>query len=436
MERFNRTGRRLSRSAEGNDSVVEGFRRSRFVRGAAAVCVLAALMTVFACCRTLPLNAERTRTVFPFSPEIRVALSLGPRAQAGVRVAAGSVPVGVYEAGGGCILRLSPGESVVVKCRGGRWRFAGSSAVGRSLLSFESTSAAFLKVDGVETAAGLSFSFLNGKPLVTARLGLDEYLAGVLAGEMSDNWPIEALKAQTVAARTYALFRMKTHASRPYDVFADTRSQMFRPAGRYNTVFRSVVAATRGEVLVSPTGKLFPAYYHSTCGGHTVPYHLVFKNDPIPPDSPLGGIRCGYCAKSPYYRWTFLLNKATLTEKLRAAAGRSIPKRPVGKVLRLSFLDGYGTPKRWRKVRIETSNGPLTVSMSTFRGFFGPLDLKSAAVLKVVDHGKTMELQGAGFGHGVGLCQYGARGAALNGLTYKEILRLYYPGTKFFKPYK
>lgn len=402
----------------------------RLLIGAVCLGVLAFLL---ACQRSLSRTAEKPIEVFSFSPEIRIALTV---TGGEVVLKAGNAPVRVLdenELERGC---LPAGEETRVKIQPTGFSLEVLGLINVTSIRFDSLSlGSALRLNNVELSHQLFF-FLRGtknEPTVVAKMCLEEYLPGVLAGEVPDYWPKEALKAQAVAARSYALQRMKINKSAKFDVFADERSQMFVPERRGNAVMRSVVSETRGETMVTPTGKVFPAYYHSTCGGATVPGKYVFPNDLIPADSPLKSVRCGYCGKSPLHRWTARLDKALISERLQKHFGDA---KKVGKVLGLEFFDDGGGSLRWRKVRVITDKGTFEMEAAVFRLAVGSSYLKSAMIISVVDVDKFIELCGGGFGHGVGMCQYGACGAAEAGLKYKEILRLYYSGVQFAVPYR
>ncbi len=297
-----------------------------------------------------------------------------------------------------------------------------------------------LSVNGQELAPRLRVTrSASGKGLtVVACIGMEEYLAGVLAGEGPvDKGHPEALKAQAITSRSYALYQTRKNAGESYDVESTVMSQVFRGGFRSHPALSAAINGTRGLVLTAG-GEVFPAYFHSTCGGHTDSSVTVFPD--LPATRPLGGAHCPYCVQSPHYRWKWLLNKAALAEKLRAnppaaVAPVSLPAR-VGSISSIEFLDAAGAPiaaprgvpVRAASVRIRHSGGVLQMQGNAFRLLVSPRDLKSLLIEQAIDRGDAVEIAGGGFGHGVGLCQFGSQGMAQAGQPYATILANYYPG--------
>ena len=138
----------------------------------------------------------------------------------------------------------------------------------------------------------------KGKFLVVNTLELESYVKGVLYHEVPHRWPMNVIKAQAVATRTYALYQINENKGQEYDMTSDIYSQVYggRSAERYRT--NIAVNRTRGQIL-SYRGKVLPAYFHSNCGGHTEDAVELWKTD-LPP---LRGVKCGFCKGMPNYRW-------------------------------------------------------------------------------------------------------------------------------------
>jgi stage II sporulation protein D len=251
---------------------------------------------------------------------------------------------------------------------------------------------------------------------VVDETGLETYLEGVVGFEMPASWEAEALKAQAVAARTYAAARRSDAraAGAAFDLRDDTRSQVYggRPEGAWAPRVREAVAATAGTVLAA-RGKPFTAYFHSTCGGHTESAERVFATDRGV--GPLAGSPCGFCEGSPAYRWEARLAKADVEAALDVEGIESVQ------------AEDPGPSGRCSEVRVETAGGPRLFPAMEFRKKIGYAVLKSTAFGAEVE-GEEIRFRGTGFGHGVGMCQWGARGMARAGRTYREILLHYYPG--------
>jgi len=252
--------------------------------------------------------------------------------------------------------------------------------------------------------------------LVINHVGLEEYLQGVLSKEAPFHWPIEALKALAIAARTYTVFQQLSKTSLAYDVSADVLSQVY--GGRSAERGRSTraVGITRGLVLTFE-GKVFPAFYHSTCGGLTEEASVMGPFDLAPLK---GGVACSFCVESPFYRWQRRLSGADVAWAVKQAGRGSVWPRQEVEIL------AYSPTGRVGQVRIRGGGRVVDVAGYEFRKWFGFDRVRSTgfAILREPD---GVILQGRGWGHGVGLCQWGAAALARRGLSAKEILAYYYP---------
>lgn len=251
------------------------------------------------------------------------------------------------------------------------------------------------------------------------RLHLETYLLGIIGSEMSPKWPIEALKAQAVAARTYAMQRrlMMRAANRPYDLESSVLSQVYTGAERIGPSVEAAVATTRGEVL-DYRHRLVEALYHSTCGGRTVPAEAAFGR-PVPY---LKTRRCRWCKTSTRYRWTVELSLSELGARLSAAKLLSgLPTRVERDKPSPDVLVWVGA----RRTRVSARAVRKAVGYGTL------YSTRFTAITK----GSKVRFTGRGFGHGVGMCQWGARGLALDGRNYREILGHYYKGASVKRLY-
>lgn len=243
---------------------------------------------------------------------------------------------------------------------------------------------------------------------------LEDYLPGVIAGEMSAKFHPAALRAQAVMARTYARHRMKERGDDvPWHVTDDTRDQVYIGQPR-DPVFADAVQRTRGLILTGAAGPL-PGWYHSTCGGHTASAHEVFGV----PDSPaLVGVPCGYCSISPRFRWDppIRLPLAYVVERL------GLTSAPAAVTVTERRRDG-----RAGRVRFEAAP-PVEVTGEDLRFRLGVEKLRSTRIHRIRVEGDAVVFEGGGSGHGVGLCQWGAEGMARAGASAADILTHYAPG--------
>jgi len=258
---------------------------------------------------------------------------------------------------------------------------------------------------------------------VVNELDVEDYVVGVLGAEMPLRFGDEALKAQAVAARTYVLYEAKTASSPLYDVLATEASQVYRGLVISTGRARKLVRATRG-VICTVDGLTFPTYFHSTCGGHTTAVSDVWPSLHL---KPLRGVPCGYCTGSPAYRWTVDI---PAEEVARGLAERGLFTGPVtGIVVTQRASSGYA-----KQVEVSGAEGRRLLGAYTFRMALGGHRVKSTN-FTIVRTGRGFHFQGRGFGHGVGLCQWGAQGMAQAGRNYREILAHYYPGSQLVRIY-
>jgi stage II sporulation protein D len=257
----------------------------------------------------------------------------------------------------------------------------------------------------------------SGKLIVINRLPIETYLLGIVGSEMSPSWPIESLKAQAVAARTYALQRrmMMRAANRPYDLESTVLSQVYQGAERIRPSVVDAVASTRGEILAF-RHQLAEALFHSTCGGQTVSAREAFGTE-VPYLAPK---KCGFCTGSDRYRWEVSLTLDELGKRLKNAGLGS------GKLTALA--------KRRDGIDLTFGKKKQSVSPKKLRAAVGYTVILSER-FDTQAKGQKVIFRGSGFGHGVGMCQWGARGQADRGLGHEEILRHYYSGAEVKRAY-
>lgn len=259
--------------------------------------------------------------------------------------------------------------------------------------------------------------------LVLNEVPLEDYLLGIFPGEMPVDWPLEALKAQAVAARTYALFRQQEKTNPVYDLETDTADQVYLGVQNKASVpeaVRNAVAQTKGEV-VWYLG-YYPAYFHSSCGGQTELAGRVWDKKDLS-----YSVIDRYCKNSPYRQWELTLSQKDFLKNLTQ-------KGLEGSQIKSVTLEKKEGSPRNALVIIETDQMTLFLKATELRELLGNDRLKSTWF----DVEKTPEsfiFRGKGFGHGVGLCQWGAKAMAEKGIGYKRILQLYYPKTVVRKIY-
>lgn len=263
-------------------------------------------------------------------------------------------------------------------------------------------------------------SLQDGALLVVNELLLEEYLAGLINSEISSAWPIEAVKAQAVIARTYALNRKSARSGALYHLESSVMDQVYDGADGEDPRAVRGVEETAGEVLTYQ-GTVIQAFYHSSCGGKTESAENVWGTA-IPY---LSGVECRYCLEDHPPAWEQKLTLAELEKRLKSAGF----KVDGLKSMRPGPLNNRG---RLKSVIAVTAGGDVVVPGDQFRRAIGYGIIKSTQFTFTVDNG-AVSFTGSGNGHGVGLCQWGAKQRALAGFSYREILSYYYPGTELKK---
>jgi stage II sporulation protein D len=290
-------------------------------------------------------------------------------------------------------------------------------------------------VDGVPCRrlvfSAASAVYINGKPyrgiaeisyndkglLAVNELPLEEYLVGLINCEISSTWPIDAIKAQAVIARTYAVNRRDARRNALYHLESSVIDQVYNGCEIEDNRARRGVSETAGEVLTY-NGAIIQAFYHSSCGGKTEAAENVWGTS-IPY---LKGVDCQYCQLSPSSAWDQKLSLKELEERLRAAGFKA-----TGLIdIRAGVRNSRG---RLKNVIAVTQRGEIAIPGDQFRKAVGYGIIKSTNFTVRVINGDAL-FSGTGNGHGVGLCQWGAKQRALEGFSYSEILSYYYPGTE------
>lgn len=322
----------------------------------------------------------------------------------------------IYAAGGGKKYKVSKPENITVKLANGK--LSASSLSTADTLIIEPTEKVQLTFQK-NTYTGKLYIVPSGKTFsVIEYTDMEDYLLGVLPYEMSYTWPLEALKAQAVAARTYTKMQLKSDKA-AFDLYSDTRSQMYKGSGKVYDSVRQAVQGTKGQVLTYK-GDLFNTYYHANCGGGTDDAK-IWTGSSAATVKPLQGASCKTDTHSKSYSW-----KATVPGKsVDSFVNRNGLK---GTVKKIKVAERTGT-KRAVTLQFTTSKGSKTLSCAKFRLAVGAGLLKSCKITDISKSGSGFAFEGHGFGHGIGMCQDGAKGMAEKGKNYKQILAHYYPSS-------
>jgi len=280
-----------------------------------------------------------------------------------------------------------------------------------------------LRVNGRRYRDGIKISLNSkGNLNVINELGVEGYLYGVMTREVSPEWPIEALKAQAVVSRTYVMKNLGKYDKEGFDLSATITSQVYGGGEAEDPRTSKAVDLTQGEVITYKR-ELIKSFFHSNCGGHTEDVTNVWEGEGRLPY--LKGVACPFCKKSHQYYWEKTIKKKMLKEKLNEKGYN------VGDINKIKIL-GRSSSGRVTYLKIYHQRGRLKIRASTFRMVMGPNLIKST--LFAMEHrGNRIKFYGRGWGHGAGMCQWGAKGMADRGANYRQILRYYYPKTKIEK---
>ncbi|HSG99286.1 MAG TPA: SpoIID/LytB domain-containing protein [candidate division Zixibacteria bacterium] len=280
----------------------------------------------------------------------------------------------------------------------------------------------------------------SGGRLLVNRLNLDDYLAGVLTPELGERTPeeFEAVKAQAVAARTYALSHLGQYNGSHYDLRADVGDQVYVGASKQRDWVDRAVRETAGEVL-SYGHHLIDAFYHSTCGGYTDAIEDIWGGPARPyltsaPDDT-------FCVWSRYTEWTEVFDRETLLTNLNAYRSQT-PAAPVGTITTITDIRLKNTTPGGRTVTmvIATPDGEWSITSDQIRWALGRPSrpgsiLPSSRIALALTRDPAgnvsgMTVTGSGYGHGIGMCQCGMIGRARAGAGYRDILTHYYQGVR------
>lgn len=282
-------------------------------------------------------------------------------------------------------------------------------AVGHSLRLEPATGLSYW--NGQEYRGALTFVARDSTLLVLNTLDVEDYLRGVVPAEMQANWPAEALKAQAIAARSYVLNSLAPLAD--YDICATQDCQVYRGTALEHPASDSAITATRGLVLTYQ-GSFARTYYHSDSGGA-----LASSSEVWGEAYPYLQARPDVAAESPHRSWSQQLDPLQLGQRL-SAMGHAL-----GTVSRMEILETTASG-RVASLRVSGMAGSVVLSGSQATALLRGLGLKSTRFRMT----GPLSVSGDGWGHGVGMSQYGALSLARAGYAFDDILSFYYPSTE------
>jgi stage II sporulation protein D len=393
-----------------------------------------------------PLPTARAPTPAGRDPEVRIGLLVG----AGSVSVGGGAPLAVTQPDGSHLWMIPPGETWQVVAAGNGVTLASrgwTSSPLESVTLAPSDPGAPVMVNG-RPYRGIAMILRDGTGLtVVNRLGMESYLPGVISAEMGRRDPgdREALRAQAVVSRTYALRNLGRWKAQGFDLTGTVADQVYTGAAGETAEGRAAVADTRGQVLTYG-GSPIDAFFYSTCGGRTAEGVEVFKGAARPylrsiaDQADDGSV---YCRISPRYRW----REEWTGDALRNILQRSLPPIVGVRSEDVRQVTDLRVARRTRSGRVgEVAiglGGPeIKVDGPAIRQVIrlnsGEPLRSNAFTLVATGAGQRvthLTVDGMGAGHGVGFCQWGAVGRARAGQRFEQILMAYFPGTTLERRY-
>jgi stage II sporulation protein D len=417
---------------------------------AAVVAVAAVGLAVLASCirQEAPESAPLPAAAVPQAPE--------PQVRIGLQVGATSVTIGgaaaltVTQPDGTPVARIAPGEAWRVVIAGQALQLI--SPTGRSTAPAEAVSLVPEDQNDAVRAGRRDYrgtlDILRDRTglSVINRIGLEAYLGGVVGGEMGrrDTSEMEALRAQAVVSRTYALRNMGRWRAEGFDFQATVADQVYGGVQGENPLAMQAVRETRGQVITAG-GAPIDAFFFSTCGGHTADGTEAFRGAERPylrsiADVDASGV--AYCSISPRYHWRDEWSGDALRSVLnRTLHETGLVSGELGRIRNVA-ADGRTASGRVARLAISTSTGTISVDGPRIRRVLattnGEILRSNVFELTVSTQGGSVSrlvADGMGAGHGVGMCQWGAVGRARAGQRYAEILAAYFQGTQLQRYY-
>jgi len=249
---------------------------------------------------------------------------------------------------------------------------------------------------------------------------LEKYLYGVLPSEISPKWNIEVLKAQAVAARSFAIYQKLNSKDPDFDLDCSVMFQVYKGFDVEKETTNKAIENTYGEVLAYDN-KVIQAFFHSNSGGRTASAEETWGGNL----DYLKSVDDPYCSNQPHYKWNLILDKARIYDILR--------KNNVNTGEIYDIVPSEKTESgRIKTIKITGSNGSFAIKGKDFRAYFGVDTIKSTN-FKIDQRNDKFYFEGFGWGHGVGLSQEGAAGMADKGFSYIDILKHFYVGAKIKK---
>lgn len=253
---------------------------------------------------------------------------------------------------------------------------------------------------------------------VIGLIPLDDYLVGVVSSEVPASWPLETLKAQVVASRSYTLATVKERENKEYHLESTIMDQVFHVPTQQKQkrlkMVKKAVRLTASEFLVSSNRKIIKAFYHADCGGQTKSAVDVWKMS-----QSFGVARDPFCAERTQSQWSHRVSIQDFQEKIRKLVGRPLQWLP-------HFDWSTASIQSHHQIVMREREQEVLIAANDLRKVVGFEKIKSTN-FTVRKDSEGFLFRGVGRGHGVGLCQMGSWELGKRGYTYSEILKHYFP---------
>ena len=292
-----------------------------------------------------------------------------------------------------------------------------------------------VNINGRDYRGALEIRKIDANLWVINVIDIEDYLKGVVPCEIGGvpERQIEAAKAQAVAARTYARAHQGQYQELGFDLYATIQDQVYRGVACERDITNRAIESTAGEVLLYRNQPI-EAKYHSTCGGRTADFSDAWAGDGPPY---LRSVSCRYCKNSPHYEWKKEMSKKEFYAHLRNRLNRINMNITRDELIHSFRLRRNKRSKRVTHFVLVTSKNEYTIPTYRLRTLFGqpndPGGLLKSNYVYIKTKGDKVIIEGRGFGHGVGMCQFGALEMANQGKNYRQILSRYYRGTRIRK---
>lgn len=346
-------------------------------------------------------------------------------------------------------LNLPPASDVALRMVNNRWQIGDATVPGSGELTMWQSEDASVIVQGKTYRGNFRFIPAGGDTFdVVNDVDVDSYLKSVVSLELLSRWDAETYKAQTIIARTYALYESKTNPNRRgWDVFPDQRSQMYGGYDAESDKSRDAVDATAGVVVAYGTAgeeRIFKAYFSACCGGVTQSGADAFGEPFLVPlcDQNVHGL----CSSAKNYNWGPVeITKDDLTRRFRAYGLRrkrgEADMAPLAK-LEIQMVNRFDRPIRFiatdaNGVRYLFSGEELRNAINGGASEASPQKLPSSFVKVINEPGSDMVrfVEGHGVGHGVGMCQWCSEMRAEAGVRHEDIVLAAFPRAKLVRAY-